>query len=151
MSFTLFVVLPNEDVFSLRNLSSGTSVRAVRNKIELAAGLPAQTYRLTCPDGQLLHEEHVLHLDSNVWDGYIVRAQLLESWQDLYDHITTNDVEHVIHHDAVRANNDILTRDPDGAERVKDVLRERGVVALFIASFLGIRQVCKALLTVGES
>jgi hypothetical protein len=68
MSFTLFVLLPNDDVCTLRNVTSGSSIRGVRKQLELAAGLPAQTYRLvtqtgTQGQGQALHEDHVLRLD----------------------------------------------------------------------------------------
>lgn len=150
MSFTLFVILPNEDVCSLRSLTSGTSIRSVRKKLELAAGLPAQTYRLTCPEGQLLHEDHVLKLDSNVWDGFIVRAVFLDSWQELYERVVADDVTHVVQHGAVHMRSDVVWADAADESRAREVMGERGVVALFVASFLGMQEMCKALLSVGE-
>nr|KAG5685377.1 hypothetical protein BaRGS_030701 [Batillaria attramentaria] len=149
MSFTLFVILPSEDVCSLRNLHSGTTVRVVRKKLELAAGLPAQTYRLTCPQGQLLYEDHVLRLDANVWDGFIMRAHLLDSWQELYDHIVANEIDDVIQHGAVHMRKGAVVIEGEDEGKVKDLVTERGVVALFVSSFLGMLDMCKALLSVG--
>ncbi|KAK7114418.1 protein split ends-like [Littorina saxatilis] len=148
-TFTLFVVLPNEDICSLRNLPSGTSIRAVRKKLELSAGLPAQTYRLSCTKGQVLHEDHVLRVDLNVWDGFLLRAVFLDSWRELYDKVVEDDIVHVIQHGAVHMRKDVVWIDgEDEAGRAKEVMRERGVVALFLASFLGMRDMCKALLSV---
>ena len=150
MSFTLFVILPNEDVCSLRSLTSGTSIRVVRKKLELAAGLPAQTYRLTCPEGRLLHEDHVLMLDSNVWDGFIVRAVFLDSWQELYERVVAGDVAHVLQDGGVHLPSDVVWADARDEARAREVMGERGVVALFLASFLGMQDLCRALLSVGE-
>ena len=150
MSFTLFVILPNEDVCSLRSVTSGTSIRVVRKKLELAAGLPAQTYRLTCPEGRLLHEDHVLKLDSNVWDGFIVRAVFLDSWQELYERVVAGDVAHVLQDGGVHLPSDVVWADARDEVRAREVMGERGVVALFLASFLGMQDLCRALLSVGE-
>ncbi|KAL8588319.1 hypothetical protein ACOMHN_019584 [Nucella lapillus] len=149
MSFTLFVILPTKDVCSLRHLASGTPIKAVRKTLELTAGLPAQTYRLTCSEGQILHEDHVLRMDVNVWDGYVIRAVFLDSWQELYDHIVANDVEHVIKYGAVHMRDDVVWKDVEEKEKAREVMRERGVVALFVASFLGMQEMCRALLSVG--
>lgn len=150
MSFTIFVILPSEDVCTLRGLRSGTSIRAVRKRLELETGLPAQTYRLTCAEGQVLHEEHVLHLDVNVWEGFVVRVRLLDSWQDLHDQIIAGDVQRVVQHGAVHLRKEAVPFDSEEASKVRDIVAERGTVALFIASFLGMQEMCKALLSVGK-
>ncbi len=84
LTFTLFVILPTDDVCSLRNLASGVTVRELRCRLELMAGIPAQIYRLVGSDDFALHEEHQLVLERNVWDGFIIRLQLHESWIKLY-------------------------------------------------------------------
>ncbi|XP_076470588.1 LOW QUALITY PROTEIN: uncharacterized protein LOC143300649 [Babylonia areolata] len=150
MSFTLFVVLPSKDVCSLRQLASGTSIRTVRKDLELTAGLPAQTYRLTSPEGQVLHEDHVLRMDVNVWDGYVIRAVFLDSWQELHDLVVANHVQHVIRHGAVHVGEgEVVWGDAEEEGMALGVVSERGAVALFVASFLGMTGMVRALLAVG--
>ncbi|KAL8607465.1 hypothetical protein ACOMHN_004439 [Nucella lapillus] len=145
MSFTLFVLLPNQDVCSLRRLHSRSSISAVRKHLELSAGLPAQTYDLACPDGKLLADDTLLQLDKNVWDGYILRVIFRNYWLEVFDAVVMNDVDHVLEQCCLHVPANDL-----GDGKVKDMMRkERGVVALFMASFLGLVDLCSALLCAG--
>ncbi|XP_048253653.1 protein phosphatase 1 regulatory subunit 12A-like [Haliotis rufescens] len=150
MSFTLFVILPTEDVCSLRNLASGVTIRELRCRLELMAGIPAQIYRLVCSDDVALHEEHRLVLDKNVWDGFIVRIQLHDSWLRLFKAVLADDVDHVIHHGAVNFQNQKVAN-PDEEGKFKDIMQERGFVSLFIASYYGHLKMCQTLLSLGVS
>ncbi|XP_067651952.1 protein phosphatase 1 regulatory subunit 12A-like [Haliotis asinina] len=148
LTFTLFVILPTEDVCSLRNLASGVTVRELRCRLELMAGIPAQIYRLVCSDDVALHEEHRLVLDKNVWDGFIVRIQLHESWLRLFKAVLADDVDHVIHHGAVNFQNQKVAS-PGEEGKFKDIMRERGFVSLFVASYYGHLKMCQTLLSLG--
>ena len=152
-TFTLFIILPNDDVCSLRRLASGATIKDVRKALELSAGLPADTYGLTSGEGQgegrrdggLLGDDHELRLHDNVWEGFLLRAVFLRCWQHVYNSVLAGDVDHVIQQAASPAGLAAEWREVEDRE-----VLERGAVALFVASCLGLRDVCQALLSVGE-
>ncbi|CAL1540384.1 unnamed protein product [Lymnaea stagnalis] len=145
--FTLFVVLPLQEICSLRSLPSGTTIRDVRNRLEMAAGLPGQVYKLTSSNGQVLHEECELIVGQNVWDGFIVRVQLLNSWQPMYDAVTSGDVDWLLRNGAISMTQ--VDEDDVDKSQVYDVVEERGAVALYLASWRGSDHTCQALLSAG--
>ncbi|XP_005105179.2 heat shock protein DDB_G0288861 [Aplysia californica] len=154
-SFTVFVILPTEDVCSIRNLTSGLTVRHIRFRLEMMAGLPGQTYKLLGSQGQCFHDDHQLVLHSTVWDGFLFRAQMLDSWLPLYEAVRRGDVSWVIRDGAVYHRVDPrLGVGEEGAsdaevEKTISVVCERGVVALFMASWHNAAKICQGLLTVG--
>ncbi|XP_041376183.1 uncharacterized protein LOC121388756 [Gigantopelta aegis] len=149
MTFTLFIILPTDDVCSLRNLASGVMIREVRCRLELASGLPAQIYRLTSPDGQYQHEEHRLVLDHNVWDGYILRAKLFDSWVDLFHWVVQGDVDQVYQDGGICFKTGRRMSTNEEQVNAEEVIRERALVALFLASFYGLVQMCEMLINTG--
>ncbi|XP_076449784.1 uncharacterized protein LOC143286086 isoform X2 [Babylonia areolata] len=168
MSFTLFVKLPNQDVCSLRRLAPRCPVTAVRKMLELSAGLPSNLYDLRCPEGQLMPDDLLLEVEKNVWDGYVLRAVFKEnSWSSRYDAIVRNDVERVLEScfggggGGRRGDVKALNKEEEGEreeeekeeeEEGEDWKRKRrgeGGAALFIASFLGLGEMCKTLLLAG--
>lgn len=91
--FTIFVVLPNEEVSTLRQITSGITVRELRSRLEMAAGLPSQIYKLSGKGGQILHEDYAFELDVNVWDGFLLRTELKNGWQQLFDAVARGDLD----------------------------------------------------------
>jgi predicted O-methyltransferase YrrM len=80
----------------------------------------------------------------------VLRAVFLDSWQQLYDRLVADDVTSVIQHGAVSLRNDVMWSGAEEEARAREVVQERGGVALFVASFVGMAEMCQALLNVGE-
>ncbi|KAK0051440.1 heat shock protein [Biomphalaria pfeifferi] len=145
--FTLFVLLPSKDISSLRNLPSGITVADVRDRLEMTAGLPGQIYKLTTNKGQLLHEDYEFIVGQNVWDGYIVRVQLQARWLLIYEAVVTRDVEWLLSDETLQLQRDGFTDSADN--QAADIVEERGTVALYLACWLGCRNICQELLSIG--
>ncbi|KAK3581078.1 hypothetical protein CHS0354_033866 [Potamilus streckersoni] len=148
--FVLFVVLPNEEVRTLRDLPSGITILYLKAKLELIAGIPAQIYTLIYPDGEVLEDSRRLIMQENIRDGYLLRMQLYENWESLYVAVTKNNIEHVFHSGGVHLRGNIIISQ-DETEKYYGVVTERGAVALYMASFLGLYRMVNMLLTVGVS
>lgn len=95
-TFTLFAILPSKEVCSLRHLESGVTVREVRCRLEMEAGLPAQMYRLAGTNEKIFHDQQTLVRGKNVWDGFILRIQLLSSWEPIYDAVMRDDIPWIL-------------------------------------------------------
>jgi len=147
--FTLFVILPTEEVCTLRHLQSGISVEDVKSRMELAAGLPSQTYQLVYPDGECLGDKKNLLMQKNVRDGYILRVVLHENWESLFQAIFKNHIDHVCHGEALNIKGNVAIN-ADDVEKVDSIVNERRNVALYIACFLGHIKMCNTLLSIGK-
>ena len=75
--------------------------------------------------------------------------QLHENWESLYMAVIKNNIEHVYHSGGVHLKGNIKLQSGD-SNRIASVVRERGSVALFMASFLGLQRMVNMLLSVGE-
>lgn len=147
LKFTMFVVLPNEEVCTLRELPSGIAVFDVKGRLELYAGLPASLYTLIYPDGEELPDDQKLLVQENILHGYVMKVQLHENWESLYFAVTKNSIEQVYHSGVHLKGN--ITVSPDEKGRYETMVRERGGVALYIACFLGLQRMVGMLLSVG--
>ena len=74
---------------------------------------------------------------------------LHENWESLYMAVIKNNIEHVYHSGGVHLKGNIKLQSGD-SDRIAGVVRERGSVALFMASFLGLQRMVNMLLSVGE-
>ena len=95
-TFTVFVSQPSEEVCSLRNVTSGFTIRQMRSRLELMTGLPAQTYKLFGPSGRCYHDDQVLILNRTVWDGVLFRMQLEGEWEGVYEAVRTGNLEWIL-------------------------------------------------------
>lgn len=146
-SFTIFVVLPSEEVCTLRDLPSGITAFDLKGKLELVAGLPSQIYSLMYPDGEEILDDQRLLVRENIQNGYLLKMQLLENWESLYMAVIKNNIEHMYHGCGVHLKGNIKLHSGD-ANRIASVVRERGSVALFLASFLGLHRMVNMLVSV---
>ncbi|KAH9515721.1 hypothetical protein Btru_011818 [Bulinus truncatus] len=145
--FTLFVLLPSKDICSLRRLPSGVTAADVRDRLEMAAGLPGQTYKLTTNKGQVLHEDYEFVVGQNVWDGYIVRVQIHARWLLIYEAVSSGDVQWLLSDETLQIKLDALIEPVDA--QVADMVEERGTVALYLATWKGSIKMCQELLALG--
>jgi hypothetical protein len=95
--FTLFVILPTEEVCTLRALPSGITVYDVKGRLELTCGIPGHIYSLVYPDGESLSPSARLLVQETVRDGYVLRVLLADTWDSLYLAVTRNNIEHTYH------------------------------------------------------
>ncbi|XP_061162439.1 microtubule-associated protein 9-like [Saccostrea echinata] len=147
-SFTLFVVLPTEEVCTLRRIPSGIYVNEVKGKLELAAGLPSNIYMLTYPDGECLSDRERLLIQENVRDGYLLRAQIMDNWDTLYNAVVQNNTEYVYHSGGVHVKGNIMVGQDDTG-KIENMVRERATAALFIAAYSGLVKMCNLLISIG--
>lgn len=149
-TFTLFVVLPTDKVCTLRCLPSGIYVNEVKGKLELAAGIPSYVYLLTYPDGECLSDKERLLIQENVRDGYLLRVQILENWEALYQAVIQNNTEHVYHSGGVHMKGNIVVGQDDNG-KIESMVLERSTAALFIAAYAGLVKMCTMLLSIGKT
>ncbi|XP_062580304.1 uncharacterized protein LOC134242236 [Saccostrea cucullata] len=147
-TFTLFVVLPTEEVCTLRRVPSGIYVNEVKGKLELAAGLPSNIYMLTYPDGECLSDRERLLIQENVRDGYLLRAQIMDNWDTLYNALVQNNTEYVYHSGGVHVKGNIMVGQDDTG-KIEALVRERATAALFIAAYSGLVKMCNLLISIG--
>ncbi|KAH3784634.1 serine/threonine-protein kinase dst2-like [Dreissena polymorpha] len=146
--FTVFVVLPSEEVRTLRDLPSGITLLEIKDKLELEAGLPSQIYSVTYPDGEELLPDQKLVVKENILHGYVLKLRILETWVSLYKAVYHNQIEQVYHSGGVHLKGNIVIS-PDEAGRYEGVVRERGAVALYMAAYMGMQRMVSMLLSVG--
>ena len=77
------------------------------------------------------------------------RVQIHENWESLYLAVLKNNIEHMYHSGGVHLKGNIKLQTGD-SDRIASVVRERGSVALFLASFLGFNRMVNMLLSVGK-
>ena len=63
--------------------------------------------------------------------------------------VIKNNIEHIFHSGGVHLKGKLKLQSGD-SDRITTVVRERGSVALFLASFLGLYRMVNMLLTVGK-
>ncbi|XP_045193786.2 uncharacterized protein LOC123549623 [Mercenaria mercenaria] len=148
VKFTVFIVLPNDEVCTIRDMPSGASVDQLKSRIELQAGVPSQMYSLIYPDGEELAEDQRLVVRETILDGYLLKMRLHDNWEALYITVTRNCIEQVYHSGGVHLKGNI-TISVTESERYEITVRERGAVALFMASSLGLQRMANMLLSVG--
>ena len=147
-TFTLFIYLPTDHVCTLRGLTSGVRVSEVKGRLELAAGIPSHIYQLTYPDGEYLSDKERLLVQENVRDGYLMRVQLHDSWEDLYFAVLKSNTEFVYHSGGVHMKGNVVMA-PEESGKVDLMVKERATVALFLASYHGLAKMCEMLLSLG--
>ena len=146
-TFTLFVVLPTDEVCTLRRLPSGIYVNEVKGKLEMAAGLPSYMYMLIYPDGECLSDKERLLIQENIKDGYLLRVQISESWEELYQAVVQNNTEYVYHSGGVHMKGSVVLGQNNG--KIESMVQERSTAALFVASFCGLMKMCNLLISIG--
>ncbi|OWF45098.1 uncharacterized protein LOC110457506 [Mizuhopecten yessoensis] len=137
-TFTLFVILPSQNVCTLRRLSSGITVTNLKCNLELMAGFPAHVYRLAYPDGEMLEDNKRLLIKKTVDDGYVLRMVLDAEWDSLCQNILQDNVELVY--------SDVSQGGVVPADHV-----DRASCALFMASHRGQIRMCNMLISVGAT
>ncbi|KAL5021203.1 hypothetical protein ScPMuIL_000358 [Solemya velum] len=147
-TFTLFVVLPSDEVCSLRQLPSGVTVHEVKGRLELSAGLPSHVYYLVYPDGDRLEDYQRLMVQENVKDGYILRVKVLENWEALFNAVSKNNIQNVLMNGGVQIKGSGVVSS-DCAVKVEEQLQDRGETALYIASYNGFFAMCGNILSIG--
>lgn len=147
---TLFVVLPTEEVCTLRQLSFGVSVSEVKSRLELVAGLPAHVYKLVYPDNEIILDDSTLLTQGNIRDGFVLRVHLSDNWESLYQSIVKNNIEHVYHSEGVHVRDHLIMASQNATDKMDGVVRDRSSVALFMSSFHGSIKMTEMLLSVGE-
>ncbi|XP_060555673.1 uncharacterized protein LOC132716418 [Ruditapes philippinarum] len=148
LKFTIFIVLPNDEVCTMRDLLSGITVDQLKCRLELHSGVPAQIYTLVYPDGGELAEELRLVVRETILDGYLLKMRIHDNWESLYITVSRNCIEQVYHSGGVHLKGNIVISETD-CDRYESTVRERGTIALFIASFLGLQRMANMLLSVG--
>ncbi|KAL4234018.1 hypothetical protein ACF0H5_005672 [Mactra antiquata] len=148
LKFTVFIVLPSNDVCTLRDLSSGISVPELKAHLELQAGVPSQIYNLFYPSGEELHDDQRLIVHETIINGYLLKVRLLDNWETLYLSISRNCIEQVYHSGGVHLKGNIVISSKE-SDRYDSVVRERGTVALFLASSFGLQRMTNMLISVG--
>lgn len=147
-TFTLFVVLPDDSVCTLRNLASGVNIEEVKARLELIAGLPSHIFILIYPDGEKLQDHQKLLMRENIKDGYVLRVHVIEHWETLYNSVFRNNIESVYHNGGVHLKGNMVINAEESG-KVENAVYDRGCVALFMSSFLGLLRMCNMLITVG--
>ncbi|XP_060066518.1 uncharacterized protein LOC132546819 [Ylistrum balloti] len=136
-TFTLFVILPSQNVCTLRRLLSGITVTDLKCNLELMAGFPAHIYKLAYPDGEMLPDNKRLLIKKTVDDGYVLRMVLETEWDSLCQAVVQDNVELVY-----------SELNQGGVPAVDHV--DRASCALFMASYRGQIRMCNMLLSVGS-
>jgi hypothetical protein len=72
-----------------------------------------------------------------------------DNWESLYITVSRNCIEQVYHSGGVHLKGNIVISETD-CDRYESTVRERGAIALFIASFLGLQRMANMLLSVGR-
>lgn len=143
-TFTLFIVLPSDEVCSLRQLPSGVTVHEIKGRLELSAGLPAHVYYLVYPDGDRLEDYQRLMVQDNVKDGYILRVKVLENWEVLLNAVSRNNIQNVL------MNGGVQIKGSGVVSSAEEQLEDRGETALYIASYNGFHAMCSKILSIGK-
>ncbi|XP_033755075.1 LOW QUALITY PROTEIN: uncharacterized protein LOC117338024 [Pecten maximus] len=137
-TFTLFVILPSQNVCTLRRLVSGITVTDLKCNLELMAGFPAHIYRLEYPDGEMLEDKKRLLIKKTVDDGYVLRMVLEAEWDSMCQAILQDHVEFVY--------SDLCQGGVPSVDHV-----DRASCALYMASYRGQIRMCNMLISVGAN
>ncbi|XP_076109671.1 uncharacterized protein LOC143078672 isoform X2 [Mytilus galloprovincialis] len=147
-TFTLFVVLPDDSVCTLRNLVSGVNIEEIKARLELIAGLPSHIFILIYPDGEKLQDHQKLLMRENIKDGYVLRVHVIEHWETLFNSVFRNNIESVYHNGGVHLKGNMVINAEESG-KIENAVYDRGCVALYMSSFLGLLRMCNMLITVG--
>lgn len=82
-------------------------------------------------------------------DLNIFRMRLQETWESLCQAVFRNNIEQVYHSGGVHLKGNIVIS-AEESKRYECVLKERGGVAIFMASYLGLQRMVKMLISVGK-
>ncbi|BFZ12699.1 hypothetical protein BsWGS_15738 [Bradybaena similaris] len=145
--FTLFIVLPTEEVCTLRGVPSGVTVNEIKSRLEVSAGLPSQIYHLSSRRHQELDDDYILELHHNVWNGFQYRAEVKASWRPLFAAVVKEDIDWLLRNGRVCVTPGDNNNNNNGGMDI----RERGSVALYLASWLGSSKISQSLLSAGVS
>lgn len=148
-TFTLFVVLPDDSVCTLRNLVSGVNIEEIKARLELIAGLPSHIFILIYPDGEKLQDHQKLLMRENIKDGYVLRVHVIEHWETLFNSVFRNNIESVYHNGGVHLKGNMVINAEESG-KIENAVYDRGCVALYMSSFLGLLRMCNMLITVGK-
>ena len=146
--FTLFVVLPTEEIVTLRDICSGKKVFEIKAELELSAGIPGQVFTLHYPSGNDLEDDAALVPGKNIRNGTILRIRMFSSWDGLFYAVRTNNIEEVVYAGGIQLLNDSTFPVKDAPE-IQRIVEERAFVAIFIASYRGHVEMVKLLLHTG--
>lgn len=147
-TFKLFVILPDESVCTLRNLISGINIEEVKARLEINAGVPSHIYQLFYPDGEKLQDHQKLLTQENIKDGYILKMHILDKWETLFNSVIKNNIESVYHNGSVHMKGNMIIS-ADENEKLEAAVYDRGCVALYLSSYLGLLRMCNMLISVG--
>ena len=79
----LFVLLPSGETVSLKRLDISTSGSHILAKLELSAGIPADTVTLHFL-GHPVENTTLLNFGDNIYSGAILRLKIKQEWKSLY-------------------------------------------------------------------
>ena len=75
--------------------------------------------------------------------------RLQETWVGLYQAVQRNNIEQVYHSGGVHLKGNIVVSTEE-ASKCDNMVKERGCVALYMASYLGLQRMVNMLLSVGK-
>ncbi len=143
---TLFVSVPFLSTVSLKGLDATVTVREIREKLELHAGLPCQIYGLRLKQHQQLAECDILEFGNNVHDGAILKVEFHPQWKQLFQSIQNYDRNSVL-----KLLADIKQpRQFDQEGKDSDAEKDYHFVALYLTTYKGTFDVCKSLYHKGK-
>ena len=143
---TIFILLPcnNSNIVSLKGIQTFVTVKDVREKLELHAGLPSQTYEIRLKENETLKDNDILEFGNNIHSGAIVKVQLLPEWKHLYDTVQTGHKGSVIK---------CLNKSIHPSEKDQDNSDEKKThyfVALYFSTYIGLFDLCRELISKGK-
>lgn len=134
----LFISLPNNDVYSLRDVSVKSLISQVKSEVELRVGIPTDLIHLYFMNEELT-DERILK-DFKVKHGCILRVRLRKIWLGLYLASSEGDSYELFKNCVKATDVENTTQSGDSivdAHVWKKLVEKRGTVALFIATFHG--------------
>lgn len=147
--YSLFIVLPTDDVCTLRSIRHGSLCSNLKAQLELYAGIPANIYSLEYPDGSMIPEDDIFLFGESIKDGTVLKCHLHESWEMLFMSVCKNNIEHVYYDGGVRLQTKFLDGDTEGI-RITNMVRYRCFVAVYLASHRGFNAMVEMLLNAGK-
>ena len=91
----LFIILPNQEVATLKHFDDVITAHVVKAQLELVCGVPAQLFTLYMPSGRDLVDDRKLTFGKDIQAGTVLRMRVFTSWSALYTAVCRNDVDEV--------------------------------------------------------
>lgn len=129
----LFICLPANDVYSLRDISTKLLVHQIKSKIELRVGIPGDLIHLYFMNNELADDKTLQ--DYKLKHGCILRVRLHKTWLGLFLACSNGDTFEVFQN-GVQALNDEPSSDFD-VELWNKLVIKRATFALFMATYHG--------------